>query len=158
VTYSKATGEFEVSGAKKRDKSGLNINEISTYGTDDFSLYALAEKSLNQRQIVVKVEKPHPTEPDKTVMKTDHKRTKKALEKARLIKDEFKKWIFADPDRREKYEQKYNNTFNCLVGREYDGTKLTFPGMDSEFTMRDHQKNAVARDSNAGNRTESRTA
>jgi N12 class adenine-specific DNA methylase len=156
VTYSPITGEFEVSGAKKRDKSGLNINEHTKYGTSDFSLYALAEKSLNQRQIVVKVEKRHPTEPDKTVMKTDHKATKMALEKARLIKDEFKKWIFADDDRRNKYERKYNDIFNSLVGREYDGSKLTFPGMasiidDKEFTMRDHQKNAVARTTLGGN-------
>jgi N12 class adenine-specific DNA methylase len=156
VTYSPVTGEFEVSGAKKRDKSGLNINEHTKYGTSDFSLYALAEKSLNQRQIVVKVEKRHPTEPDKTVMKTDHKATKMALEKARLIKDEFKKWIFADDDRRNKYERKYNDIFNCLVGREYDGSKLTFPGMASmvgskDFIMRDHQKNAVARTTLGGN-------
>jgi N12 class adenine-specific DNA methylase len=151
VTYSPATGEFEVSGAKKREKSGFNINEHSTYGTSIFSLYALAEKSLNQRQIIVKVEKPHPDDPSKTIMKTDHKATKLALEKARLIKEKFKEWIFADDKRRDKYERKYNDIFNCLVGREYDGSKLTFPGMNADFNMRSHQKDAVARTTLGGN-------
>ncbi|MCL1866400.1 MAG: N-6 DNA methylase, partial [Oscillospiraceae bacterium] len=151
VTYSPATGEFEVSGAKKRDKSGLNINESTTYGTVDYSLYALAEKLLNQRQIVVKVEKPHPIEPDKTVMKTDSKATKNALEKARKIKEEFNNWIFSDKDRKDKYERKYNDIFNCLVGREYDGSHLTYPGMSSDFHMQTHQNNAVARTTMGGN-------
>jgi N12 class adenine-specific DNA methylase len=151
VTYSTATGEFDVAGSRKRDRGGLNVNESTTYGTNDFSLYALAEKILNQRQIVVKVEKPHPLEPDKTVMKTDHKRTKLALEKAKLIKAEFAKWIFSDPERTAKYERKYNDIFNCLVGREYDGANLTFPGMNAEFNMRSHQKNAVARTTLGGN-------
>ena len=151
VAYSKATGEFNVTGARAKNRQSFNFNENSTYGTKDFSLYALAEKSLNQRQIVIKVERPHPDDPSKTVMKTDHKATKMALEKARLIKDEFKKWIFSDDQRRNKYERKYNDIFNCLVGREYDGSKLTFPGMISDFIMREHQKNAVARTTLGGN-------
>ena len=151
VTYSPATGEFEVSGAKKRNNDGLNPNESTKYGTGDFSLYALAEKSLNQRQIVVKYEVPHPDDPSKTITRTNSKATKKALEKARIIKEEFKKWIFNDPARCAKYERKYNDIFNCLVGREYDGTKLTFTGLKSDFQMRDHQKNAIARASMGGN-------
>jgi N12 class adenine-specific DNA methylase len=153
VTYSTATGEFEVSGARIRNKSDLNVNENTSYGTKDFSLYALSEKILNQRQIVVKYEAPHPIEPDKTIMKTDHKATKMALEKAKLIRADFKNWIFAEPKRKEKYAKRYNNLFNCLVGREYDGTKMTFTGMSEDFKqkMRDHQKNAVARGVYGGN-------
>jgi len=151
VTYFPATGIFEVSSAKIREKGGLNINEHTTYGTADYSLYALTEKILNQRQIVVKYETPHPDEPSKTIIKTNHKATKMALEKARAIKEAFKSWIFADETRRNKYEKKYNNMFNCLVGREYDGSKLTFAGLKSDFAMREHQKNAIARTSMGGN-------
>ena len=151
VTYSSVTGEFSVLNAGSQ--KNLNVNESTTYGTSVYNMYQLAEKILNQRRIVVMTEKPHPTDPDKTVTRTDAKQTKIALDKAKLIREEFNKWIFADPERKAKYERKYNDIFNSLVGREYDGSKLTFPGLTTlnGFALRPHQKNCVARSIYGGN-------
>ncbi|MGN0585196.1 MAG: hypothetical protein ACI4JD_07055 [Ruminococcus sp.] len=113
VSYSHVTGEFEVMNAGI--KKDLNLAETTTYGTADLNMYQLAEKILNQRRIVVQREKPYPKDPSKTITKTDPRATKIALEKAKIIRDEFKKWIFADPERKEKYERKYNDIFNSLV-------------------------------------------
>ena len=77
----------------------------------------------------------------KNVIRTDVKATKVANDVAKKIKQEFKKWIFADEARRDKYERRYNNIFNSLVGRNYDGSKLTFPGLNSDFVLRPHQRN-----------------
>ena len=124
-------------------KADLNLNETTTYGTADFSMYQLAEKILNQRRIVVQREVPHPKDPSKTVTRTDARATKIALDKAKAIREEFQKWIFADEKRKIRYERKYNDIFNSLIGREYDGSKLTFPGITAlnDFALRPHQKN-----------------
>lgn len=149
VSYSTVTGEFTVTNS--RAKLGFNVNESKTYGTSDLSLYSLAEKILNQRRIVIKRSIPDPLDPSKEVSRTDIKATKIANDMARKIKQEFKNWIFADPDRRNKYERRYNNIFNSLVGRTYDGSKLTFSGMNSDFVLRPHQKDCVARSIYGGN-------
>ena len=149
VHYVPATGEFEVTNAGS--KSDLNLNESTTYGTADYSMYQLADKILNQRRIAVKKEVPDPNDPDKTITKHDPKATKNALEKAEKIKKAFKEWIYSDEKLKAKYERKYNDLFNCLVGREYGGSHLTFPGMNSDFILREHQKNAIARASMGGN-------
>ncbi|MBR6835837.1 MAG: DEAD/DEAH box helicase family protein [Oscillospiraceae bacterium] len=149
VSYSALTGEFTVTNSRAR--TGFNVNESQTYGTQNFSLYALAEKILNQRRIAVNIQVPNPKDPSKNVTRTDVKATKIANDVAKKIKQEFKKWIFADEARREKYERRYNNIFNSLVGRSYDGSKLTFPGLKSDFVLRSHQKNCVARTIYGGN-------
>ena len=149
VTYSPITGEFDIVNAGSRQD--LTQNEIATYGTNDYTMYELAKKILNQRRITVLKEMPSPDDPSKTVTRTDVKASKIAIDKANTIKEEFKKWIFADDARRAKYERRYNDIFNSLVGREYDGSKLTFPGMASDFTLRPHQKNCVARAIYGGN-------
>ncbi len=149
VSYSTVTGEFEVLHAGS--KTDLNLNETTTYGTADYSMYQLAEKILNQRRIVVKCEKINPKDPSKTITRTDPKATKIALEKAKAIRAEFEKWIFADEKRKSKYERKYNDIFNSIVGREYDGSHLTFIGITSDFILRPHQKNCVARAIYGGN-------
>ncbi len=149
VSYSPVTGEFSVLNAGS--KQSLNLNETTTYGTADYNMYQLAEKVLNQRRIVVQREKVSPKDPSKTVTRTDPKATKIALEKAKLIRGEFQKWIFADEKRKTKYERKYNDIFNSIVGREYDGSHLTFAGMTNDFTLRPHQKNCVARAIYGGN-------
>ncbi|MBR6925549.1 MAG: DEAD/DEAH box helicase family protein, partial [Oscillospiraceae bacterium] len=149
VSYSALTGEFTVTNSRAR--TGFNVNESQTYGTQNFSLYALAEKILNQRRIAVNIQVPNPKDPSKNVTRTDVKATKIANDVAKKIKQEFKKWIFADEARREKYERRYNNIFNSLVGRSYDGSKLTFPGLKSDFMLRPHQKNCVARTIYGGN-------
>ena len=151
VSYSPITGEFDVfSAGSKKD---LNLNETTAYGTADLNMYQLAEKILNQRRIAVMREVPHPKDSSKTVTRTDVRATKIALEKAKSIREEFKKWIFADPKRKAKYERKYNDIFNSLVGREYDGSKLTFPGLTTlnNFELRPHQKNCIARAIYGGN-------
>lgn len=151
VSYSTVTGEFDIlnAGSKKE----LNLNETTTYGTADYNMYQLAEKIMNQRRIVVMREKPHPKDSSKTVTRTDPKATKIALEKAKLIRAEFVKWIFEDSERKAKYERKYNDIFNSIVGREYDGSHLTFSGITTlnNFTLRPHQKNCVARAIYGGN-------
>lgn len=149
VSYSPVTGEFSILNAGS--KKDLNVNEITTYGTADLNMYQLAEKLLNQRRIAVMREYPNPKDPSKLVTRTDPKATKIAIEKSKKIKEEFKKWIFEDPARKEKYERRYNDIFNSLVGREYDGSKLTFPGLESNFKLRPHQKNCVARAIYGGN-------
>lgn len=149
VSYSPVTGEFSVLNAGS--KQSLNLNETTTYGTADLNMYQLAEKILNQRRIVVQCEKVSPKDPSKTVTRTDPKATKIALEKAKLIREEFQKWIFADEKRKTKYERKYNDIFNSIVGRNYDGSHLTFAGMTNDFALRPHQKNCVARAIYGGN-------
>lgn len=149
VSYSPITGEFSVLNAGS--KQSLNLNETTTYGTADYNMYQLAEKIMNQRRIVVQREKVSPKDPSKTVTRTDPKATKVALEKAKLIRAEFEKWIFADEKRKAKYERKYNDIFNSIVGRNYDGSHLTFAGMTNDFTLRPHQKNCVARAIYGGN-------
>ena len=149
VSYSPVTGEFNILNAGSQKE--LVQNEMSTYGTPDLNLYELAQKILNQRRIVVHREVPHPQDASKLVTRTDAKATKVALDKATLIKAEFVKWIFADDARRAKYERRYNDIFNSLVGRTYDGSGLTFSGMASDFTLRPHQKDCVARAIYGGN-------
>ena len=149
VSYSQITGEFSVLNAGS--KQSLNLNETTTYGTSDYNMYQLAEKILNQRRIAVQREKISPKDPSKTITRTDPKATKIALEKAKLIRAEFEKWIFADEKRKVKYERKYNDIFNSIVGRNYDGSHLSFAGMNNNFILRPHQKNCVARAIYGGN-------
>ncbi|MDD5947192.1 MAG: helicase-related protein [Oscillospiraceae bacterium] len=149
VSYSEVTGEFSIMNA--RSKADLNVNESSTYGTASLNMYEIAERLLNQRRIVVMRTEPSPVDPTKTVTRTDGKATRLAMEKAALIRAEFKKWIFATPERREKYEKIYNQLFNSLVGRNYNGSGLTFNGMAAGFTLRQHQRDCVARTIYGGN-------
>ncbi|MCR4644557.1 MAG: DEAD/DEAH box helicase family protein [Oscillospiraceae bacterium] len=149
VSYSSVTGEFDILNAGS--KQDLNQNESVTYGTKDLTMYELAKRILNQRRIVVYKEMPDPKDPTRTVTRTDATATKIAIEKANAIKAAFKEWIFADPERKAKYERRYNDIFNSLVGREYDGSKLTFDGLVSDFALRPHQKDCVARAIYGGN-------
>ena len=77
--------------------------------------------------------------------------TKAARQCANLIKSEFADWIFKDPERREDLVQKYNDTYNSFRYREYDGSHLNFVGMNTDITLKDHQKNAIARGLYGGN-------
>lgn len=150
VHYSDVTGEYTIPNANSK-KNDLNTAETTTYGTPDYNMYALALRILNQRRIEVKVQVPDPKDPSKTIARTDPKATKLANEKAKEIKKEFEKWLFADPARKEKYEAKYNQLFNSLVPRKYDGSRLTFNGMRAGFELKPHQLNCVARTVYGGN-------
>ena len=114
-------------------------------------MYEIAQKLLNQRRIAVMMSVPSPKDPSKTVTRTDPVETRKAMEKAKLIEEKFAEWIFADPERKAKYERRYNDLFNSLVGRKYDGSHLTFEGQSAAFTLRPHQRDCVARAVYGGN-------
>ena len=149
VTYIPQTGEFDIMKAGSR--KDLNVNEGTTYGTDSLTMYEIALKMLNQTRIVVNKTVPSPKDPSKTVTRVDPEKTRLAQEKAKQIEAKFKEWIFADPTRKEKYEKRYNELFNALVGRRYDGSRLTFNGMATDFELRPHQRDCIARAVYGGN-------
>ncbi len=126
-----------------------SVENKNGYGTDRMSALEIFENLLNMRQIQVKdaVENPG----GGTTYVLNEKATMLAREKADLIKEEFKEWLFADADRRNKYVRIYNEKFNNIRPREYDGSNLEFPGMSAEFQLRPYQKNAVARIIRGGN-------
>ncbi len=149
VTYIPETGEFAIMKAGSR--KDLNVNEGTTFGTDSLTMYEIAEKMLNQTRIVVNKTIPSPKDPSKTVTRVDPEKTRLAQEKAKQIEARFKEWIFADPERKAKYEKIYNDRFNALVGRHYDGSRLTFNGMANDFELRPHQRDCIARAVYGGN-------
>lgn len=143
VKYSPVTGEFDVLQAGSR--KDINVNEGTTYGTGKLTMYEIAQKMLNQRRIAVMTTVPSPKDASKTISRTDPVETKKAMEKAKLIEAKFSEWIFADPNRKAKYERRYNDLFNSLVGRKYDGSHLTFEGQSATF---DHASYSLYQRSN----------
>ena len=149
VKYSPITGEFDILQAGSR--KDLNVNEGTTYGTDKLTMYEIAQKMLNQRRIAVMTSVSSPRDPSKMISRADPVETRKAMEKAKLIETKFSEWIFVDPERKAKYERRYNNLFNSLVGRKYDGSHLTFGGQSAAFALRPHQRDCVARAVYGGN-------
>ncbi|AFI04121.1 adenine specific DNA methyltransferase [Helicobacter cetorum MIT 00-7128] len=105
----------------------------------------LLAKVLNNKDLSVKYEKPHPTEPKKTIQVTDEELSNVARSKAEELKEAFQDWIYKDYERRTHLEQIYNDTFNNSVLKTYDGTHLELEGFNSNITLRPHQKNAVFR-------------
>ena len=137
-------GEYKIEG-KYQDRS---VAVSSIYGTSRMSSYHIFENLLNQRDIVVRDRK---EEDGKVWYEVNPKETQLAKEKARLMKEAFKSWIWEDIGRREKYVEKYNYLFNAIRGREYDGSHQTFPGMNPAIKLRPHQQNAVLRGKLGGN-------
>ena len=139
VHYSSYTGGWNVEG-KSYDRS--NINATSTYGTDRVNAYKIIEETLNLRDVRVfdYVE----DENGKRVPILNKKETAIAQGKQELIKQAFQDWIWKDQPRRERLCNLYNEQFNALRPREYDGTHLKFVGMNPEIQLRQHQLNAVA--------------
>ena len=137
-------GEYKIEG-KYQDRS---IAAYQTYGTSRMSSYHIFENLLNQRDVVVRDKK----EVDgKVYYEVNAKETQLAKEKARQMKEAFKSWVWEDIGRREKYVERYNELFNAIRGREYDGSHQTFPGMNPAIKLRPHQKNAVLRGKLGGN-------
>lgn len=131
-------GEYKIEG-KYQDRS---IAAYQTYGTSRMSSYHIFENLLNQRDVVIRDRK----EVDgKVYYEVNAKETQLAKEKARQMKEAFKSWVWEDIDRREKYVERYNELFNAIRGREYDGSHQTFPGMNPAIKLRPHQENAVLR-------------
>ena len=126
---------------KSMDKR--SVAATKTYGTSRMDAYSIFESTLNLRTVTVK---DRIDDGDgKYHYEVNKNETMLAREKQNLMKESFKEWIFKDPDRRQKYVNYYNETFNNVRLREYDGSFLEFPGMNPEIELKPHQKNAVAR-------------
>ncbi len=139
VHFSQYSGEWNIEG-KSYDRS--NVKAYSTYGTSRINGYKIIEETLNLKDVRIfdYVE----DEDGKMKAVLNKKETAIAQAKQELIKQGFQDWIWADPARREKLTKMYNEKFNSIRPREYDGSHITFNGMNPEIDLREHQKNAVA--------------
>ncbi|ETO94757.1 methyltransferase domain protein [Lachnoanaerobaculum sp. MSX33] len=146
IKYTDFTGEYRVEG-KSTDKNNDLAN--FTYGTSRVSAYKLIEDSLNLRDTKV-YDQIIDSDGRKTSV-LNQKETMLARSKQEIIKEEFKNWIFEDVDRRNRLVKKYNERFNSLRLREYDGSHLPFDGINPEIKLRPHQKDAIARGLFGGN-------
>ena len=146
VQYSPVTGEWNVS-EKSLDRSNIRVS--STYGTKRVSAYKIIEDTLNLRD--VRVFDTVQDENGKDQRMLNKKETAIAQDKQDQIKEKFQEWVWADPARRERLCTLYNEKFNAIRPREYDGSHLVFAGMNPEITLRPHQRNAVARAIYGGN-------
>lgn len=126
---------------KRHDNHSIAATE--TYGTKRIDAYSIFEETLNLRTVTVRDRIDDGG--GKYHYEVNKKETMLAREKQNQMKEAFKGWIFKDQERRQKYVDYYNETFNNIRLREYDGSHLTFPGMNPEIKLRDHQKNAIAR-------------
>ena len=146
VNYSEYNSEWNIKG-----KSVDSTNPLSnmTYGTDRVNAYKLIEDSLNLRD--TRVFDYVLDEEGKKVAVLNKKETMLAGQKQDLLKEEFKNWIFKEPQRRNDLVKIYNERFNAIRLREYDGSNLTFDGINPEIQLRPHQLNAIARTLYGGN-------
>ncbi|ERI90691.1 helicase protein [Clostridiales bacterium oral taxon 876 str. F0540] len=127
---------------ENKGMDGFSVSATETYGTKRMSAYYIVEETLNLRTVTVK---DRIEDGDSVRYVINQKETMLAREKQNQIKEEFKNWLFRDPDRRKKYVNFYNENFNNIRLREYDGSHLTFPGMNPDIKLRQHQVNAIAR-------------
>ena len=146
VKFSHLTSEWNVEG-KSKDR-GNDLAEM-TYGTSRVSAYKLIEDALNLKETKVFDQILNPDGSKTSVL--NKKETMLAGQKQELIKEEFKNWIFSDQDRRSRLVKAYNEKFNSIRNREYDGSNLSFDGMSTDISLRSHQKNAIARILYGGN-------
>ena len=137
--YSPYTSEWSIEN-KSYDTSNLKV--YRTYGTDRINAYKIIEETLNLKDVRIFDYVEDEEGRKKPVL--NKKETTIALQKQELIKEGFKEWIWKDPQRREKLCKLYNEKFNSTRPREYDGSHITFSGMNPEIELREHQKNAVA--------------
>ena len=139
VHFSQFTGEWNIEG-KSYDRS--NVKAYSTYGTSRINGYKIIEETLNLKD--VRIFDYIEDEEGKKKAVLNKKETAIAQAKQELIKQGFQDWIWANPTRREKLTKMYNEKFNSIRPREYDGSHIVFNGMNPEIELREHQKNAVA--------------
>lgn len=139
VHYSQFTGEWNIEG-KSYDRS--NVKAYSTYGTSRINAYKIIEETLNLKDVRIFDYIEDDEGKKKAVL--NKKETAIAQAKQELIKQGFQDWIWADPARREKLTKMYNEKFNSIRPREYNGSHIVFNGMNPEIELREHQKNAVA--------------
>ena len=146
VHYNEATSEWWIEG-KNYDK--YNIKATNTYGTGRASAYKIIEDSLNLKD--TRIYDYYEDENGKRVAELNKKETAIAQAKQEQIKLAFEEWIWKDPERRERLTKFYNERFNSIRPREYDGSHIGFDGMNPEITLRKHQVNAIARILYGGN-------
>lgn len=139
VHYSKLTGEWNVEG-KSYDRG--NLKAYNTYGTKRVNAYKIIEDTLNMKDVRVFDYVEDAEGKKKAVL--NKKETAIAQSKQELIKQGFQDWVWRDPARREKLVRLYNEKFNSIRPREYDGSHIVFSGINPEIELREHQKNAVA--------------
>lgn len=146
VHYNEATSEWWIEG-KNYDK--YNIKATNTYGTGRASAYKIIEDSLNLKD--TRIYDYYEDENGKRVAELNKKETAIAQAKQEQIKLAFEEWIWKDPERRERLTKFYNERFNSIRPREYNGSHISFDGMNPEITLRKHQVNAIARILYGGN-------
>lgn len=139
VHYSEYTGSWNITG-KSVDKG---VKATKTYGVKKASAYKIIETTLNLNDIKIYKKINEGTEDEKSVI--DKQQTAIAQAKQDEIRMKFEEWIFKDPDRRDKLVKLYNEKFNSIRNRQYDGSHLKFYGMNPEIKLREHQVNAIAR-------------
>lgn len=146
VNYSNYTSDWSISG-KNVDWNNSRVN--TTYGTKRINAYHIIEKTLNLKDVqifdnIINID-------GKQERKLNAQETAIAQGKQEIIKTKFEEWIWKDRERREELTRLYNDKFNCIRPREYDGKYINFVGMNTEITLRKHQLNAVARQLYGGN-------
>jgi N12 class adenine-specific DNA methylase/adenine-specific DNA methylase len=140
VKFSEVNGEWRITG--KNADSQRNAFAYATYGTERANAYKILEDTLNLKD--VRIYDKSVNENGDEIRVLNKKETMLASQKQDAMKAAFKDWIFKDQQRRERLVKVYNERFNSIRPREYDGSHLTFPGMNPEIELRPHQKNAVA--------------
>lgn len=139
VHFSPFTSEWNIEG-KSYDKG--NVRAYNTYGTSRINAYKIIEETLNLKDVRIFDYIEDDEGKKKAVL--NKKETEIAQSKQEMIKQEFQDWIWSDPERRERLCKSYNEKFNSVRPREYDGSHIIFNGMNLEIELREHQKNAVA--------------
>ena len=140
VNYSALTAEWNI--RNKNAVSYSNIAAYMTYGTERANAYKILEDTLNLRDVRIYDTKHDADGRERRVLNS--KETTLAQQKQQAIRDAFRDWIWRDPDRRHTLVARYNELFNSTRPREYDGSHITFAGMNPEIRLREHQLNAVA--------------
>lgn len=139
VFYSTYTANWSIKG--KNDDRSDNIKANVTYGTNRINAYRIIEETLNLKDVRI-FDKVYEDGEEKRVL--NKKETAIAQQKQEAIKDAFQNWIWKDPERRERLTRIYNERFNSIRPREYDGSHIRFTGMNPEIKLRSHQVDAVA--------------
>ena len=140
VNYSSFTAEWQIKG-----KSSVSYNDVAaytTYGTSRANAYKILEDSLNLRDVRIYDTIEDADGKERRVLNA--KETTLAAQKQQAIREAFRDWIWRDPERRQTLVSQYNEEMNSTRPREYDGSHITFGGMNPAITLREHQKSAIA--------------
>ena len=145
IQYNAMMGNYYVTG---KTLDNFSVESVSKYGIRERNGYKILEDSLNLKSSEVREIK---YIDGREVSVVNREKTVLAQNKQELLKHAFSEWVYKDPTRRRELERIYNDSFNCLVPRQYDGSHLTFPGMNPNIHLREHQVNAIARMLYGGN-------